>query len=251
MLSAAIAKMGRRMTGHDQDRRARDLLYVNVYSKCHIPWLHLCTSLIVLATIAILIGWRLLAPEPVAPFPQNGSARTAYVSEIYDRCMKEQRALPEKANVTKPQIGTYCLCFARALSNTINSREYETTDDAIKAQLSLLDHVPVVLLQEAKGASNICLGMMLPNRRSTARERNIAEATNECLKNYFPEDTDFSAAVVRDKFCGCFAVGTVDRLANNKKIAKELASYHSGGQKLSLAADKAVTQLMNRCSQRF
>src|SRR5262245_57831253 len=93
---------------------------VESYSERHIPWLHIGVFLIVLAAIVIPVGWRWLAAEPVLPFLQAGSARDAYVGGVYKGCMRKQRAAPENASLTTPELGEYCLCFGRALADVIN-----------------------------------------------------------------------------------------------------------------------------------
>jgi hypothetical protein len=70
--------------------------------------------LIVLMTL--VTDWRVLA-DPVLPFIQEGSARTAYIAGVYDGCIKK---LPPN-----PKSGPYCLCYGRALAGIINSQEFE------------------------------------------------------------------------------------------------------------------------------
>jgi hypothetical protein len=75
--------------------------------------------------------------------------------------------------------------------------------------------------------------------------------SNECRKSYHPNDTDFPAAVVREKFCGCFASGMVDAATNNSEFANDLMAYSAGRRKLSNGVAKIVNQLTDYCSQRL
>jgi hypothetical protein len=183
--------------------------------------------------------WQLLAteqastlpPEQVLPFLQDGSPRTAFVSGAYKACLETQRSVPENASVTTSQLGQYCLCYGRALADVINSREYQDLVDHG-------EHALPSLTPKIKTAGDLCEARMLPARQNTARNRDIVAATNDCLKSYFPEDTDFEAAVVRNKYCSCFAPGLVDLLTGLGAI-KTLFSGPS----------KAMQQLKDRCSQ--
>ena len=51
----------------------------------------------------------------------------------------------------------------------------------------------------------------------------MVTVTNECSGTYFPQDTDFAASVVRDKYCVCFASRLVDLVTTDKLIANELS----------------------------
>jgi hypothetical protein len=120
-----------------------------------IPWLHAVVALIVFAAMAIPIGWRLFAPEPVLPLLQDGTARTAFVSGAYSSCMQKQRTLPENAELSAPGLGAYCLCDGRALADMINSNEYQAMAEGVQQTPSLL--------KKAETASALCTINMLPS----------------------------------------------------------------------------------------
>ena len=46
-----------------------------------------------------------VAQQPSFPFLQEGRARTAFVSGSYQTCLERQRAAPENASLSTPEIG--------------------------------------------------------------------------------------------------------------------------------------------------
>jgi hypothetical protein len=149
--------------------------------------------LIVLTTLPIAADWRLLA-DPMFPFLQEGSARTAYIGGVYEGCMK---GLPPS-----PKSGPYCLCFGRALADIINSKELEEQITQGKN--------PASLLKKGELSRNVCLSNMTPESQDTIRKHEIVRETNECLTIYHPEETDMAASLMRTTFCDCLAKGIVD-----------------------------------------
>jgi hypothetical protein len=196
-------------------------------------------AVIIFAAIATSTGGKPLAAEPDLPLLQDGSARTAFISGVYKTCLERQRKLPENTSLTAPELGQYCLCYGRALADIINAREFEA--------ITLGGAAPASFLQKTALSAKLCRAKMRPEAQGTARERDIVTATNECSRTYFPEDTDFAASVVRNKYCVCFASRLVDLATNDKLIANELY----GGQTPSPAATKAVKQIKDYCLQRL
>jgi hypothetical protein len=199
-------------------------------------WFRAVAVFIVFAAIATLTDGK-LAAESDFPLLQDGSARTDFLSGVYKKCLERQRKLPENTSLTTPELGQYCLCYGRALADTINASEFQA--------VTLGGATPASFLQKTASSAKLCRAKMRPE--GTARERNIATVTNECSRTYFPEDTDFAASVVRNKYCVCFASGLVDLATNDKLIANEL----NGGQTPSAASTKAVKQIKDYCSRQL
>jgi hypothetical protein len=88
---------------------------------------------------------------------------------------------------------------------------------------------------------------MRVDQQSTARERDVFAVSQDCLKYYHPDDTDYAAAVVRSRYCTCFAAKWVDRVANDKQLGEALSHDSSGGQ----AGVKAAEQVVFHCSKRL
>jgi hypothetical protein len=145
-------------------------------------------ALIVFAAMAIPIRWRRFAPEPVLPFLQDGTARTAYVSDVYETCMQKQQTLPENVELSARELSAYCLYNGRALADVINSNGYE-------AMVEGVEHAPASIVKKAEMANTICALTVLTSRQNTEHERNVVAMSNECRKAYHPEDIDFAAAV--------------------------------------------------------
>jgi hypothetical protein len=197
------------------------------------------TIFIVFAAIAISTGGNPLAAEPDLPLLQDESARTAFISGVYKTCLERQRKLRENASLTAPELGQYCLCYGRAIVDIIDAREFEAIRQGGAA--------PASFLPKTASSAKLCRAKMRPEAQGTARERDMVTATNECSRTYFPQDTDFAASVVRNKYCVCFASRLVDLATNDKLIANELY----GGQTPSPAASKAVKEIKDYCSQRL
>lgn len=206
------------------------------------PWTYVFVTLILFAAVAIPVGWKLFAPEPVPTLLQDGRARTAYVSGFYKTCLPKQRTLPENASLTDPELGGYCLCAGRTVADSITTKEFEAITDG---------RIPASFQKKVEAANNLCITLMMPQRQSTTRERDTVSATNECLKSYHPEDTDIAAAMVRQRFCGCFAPGIVEASTNYTEVAKELSAYASGGPEPPATVIETIKKLTDYCSQRL
>jgi hypothetical protein len=176
--------------------------------------------------------------EPDLPLLEEGSARTAFVSGIYKTCFERQRKYPENAILTPPELGQYCLCYGRAIADVINAEELEAYTQGRAA--------PASFLQKTALSTEACRAKMRPDAKLSARDRNMATVTSECSRTYFPQDIDFAASVVRNKYCGCFASRLVDLAATDKLIANEL----SGGQTPS-SASKGVKEIKDYCSRQL
>jgi hypothetical protein len=202
-------------------------------------WFRVAAAFIVFSAIATLTGEIIPATESDLPLFQDGTARTDFLSGAYKACLEKQRKLSENAGLTTPELGQYCLCYGRALADTINASELEA--------ITLGTAAPASFLQKTASSAKLCRAKMRPEAQGTARERNIVTVTNECSRTYLPEDTDFAASVVRNKFCICFASGVVDLATKDKLIANELY----GGQTPSVASTKVVKQIKDYCSRQL
>jgi hypothetical protein len=177
-------------------------------------------ALIVSATI---IGLLLAATgtaftqQPTFPFMREGGERTAFVGGSYRTCLEKQRAVAENASLSTPELGAFCLCYGRALADAINGAEY----DALT-----VGQLPESFVRKTQVASNICLVRITPSRQTSKREQLIVALENRCRKEYHPEDTDFAAAQVRERFCGCFAEA-VTKSGKEQKNPNEAADYCS------------------------
>lgn len=202
-------------------------------------WIRAVAAIIVFAAIATLTGGKpLAAAESDLPLLQDGSARTAFVSDVYKTCLERQRKLPENTSLTAPELGQYCLCYGRAIADIINATEFEA--------ITIGGAAPASFLEKTALSAKLCRAKMRPEAQGTARERDIVTVTRECSRTYFPEDTDFAASVVRNKYCVCFASRLIDLATNDKLIANELY----GGQTPS-PATKAVKKIKDYCLQQL
>jgi hypothetical protein len=174
--------------------------------------------------------------EPDLPLLQDGSARTAFVSGIYKTCLERQRKHPVNTILTPPELGQYCLCYGRAIADVINAEELE--------DITLDRAAPASFLQKTALSAELCRAKMRPDAKGSAREHALVTVTGECSRTYFPQDTDFAASVVRNKYCACFASRLVDLATTDKLIANEL----SGGQTPS-SATRGVKEIKDYCSQ--
>jgi hypothetical protein len=202
-------------------------------------WLRAVAVFIVFAAIATSTGRKPLAAEPELPLLQNETARTAFISGVYKTCLERQRKLRENASLTVPELGQYCLCYGRAIADIVDATEFEAVTQGRAA--------PASFLPKTTSSAKLCRAKMRPEAQNTARERNMVTVTNECSRTYSPQETDFAASVVRNKYCACFASRLVDLAANDKLIANEL----NGGETPSPASSKAVKEIKDYCLQRL
>jgi hypothetical protein len=174
-----------------------------------------------LLAASLCLGSPAIAVE--LPFLHESMARTAFVSGAYKSCFEKNRSI---GHLSEAQLVSFCLCHGRALAESITSSEVE--------QLQL-KRVPSIFEQKAQLASTLCTERLLPENRSTPRERDVARAMNQCMAEYHPEDTDYGAVVVRERFCICFGSGMVN-----------LGAYGS-----SQPSAQAIKQLVGECSRKL
>jgi hypothetical protein len=168
-----------------------------------------------------LIGTTLCPAIAVeSPFLHESTARTAFVGGAYKTCFEKNRS---SGRLSDPELGTYCLCYGRALAESVTSSEYE--------QLILNRRAPATFEQKVKLADTLCTERLRPESRSTPREREFARATSRCMEKYHPEDTDYAGVEVRERFCTCFSSRLVDLI------------YRSGQP-----SEQAVKKLAEECS---
>jgi hypothetical protein len=159
------------------------------------------------------------AQQPTFPLLQEGTARTAFVSGTYRACLERQKGYAENASLSTPELGAFCVCYGRAIADVISGADYEAlTLGATQPSESFLKKTQI--------ASTICLTRMTASAQRTAREQEIVALRNRCLREYHPEDTDYAAAVVRERFCGCFSEA-VAKSGTKPKSPTEAMGYCS------------------------
>ena len=62
--------------------------------------------------------------------------------------------------------------------------------------------------EKQQQAAEVCFARMRPSDKASQQDRSFVAAENECVKTYFPEQTNYAAAQVRERFCACYAKGT-------------------------------------------
>ena len=86
--------------------------------------------------------------------------------------------------------------------------------------------LPESFVKKTQVASNLCLYRSSPSRQTSQHEQLVVRLENQCHRTYFPDDTDYAAAVVRDKFCICIAEA-VTKSGGADKDLKEAVDYCS------------------------
>jgi hypothetical protein len=135
--------------------------------------------------------------QPTFPLLQDGGARSAFVGGAYETCLKAQRAVPENASLSAPELGSFCLCFGRALADAITGAEYET--------LALGKFSDSVREKQTR-ATTICISLMTPSAQSSPNDKMKMATEKRCVKEFHPEQTDYAAAELRGAFCRCYSV---------------------------------------------
>lgn len=147
----------------------------------------------------LLAGMMLAAPvfaqQPTFPLLQDGGARSAFVGGTYRTCLEKQRRAAENATLSTPELGAFCLCYGRALADVINGAEYE----ALAA-----GKLPDSFVEKGHVASNICIARISTSQQRSEGQLKVA-VEKRCRREFHPEDTDYAAAQVRERFCGCYA----------------------------------------------
>jgi hypothetical protein len=157
-------------------------------------------SLIVLRRLVlaeILLAAPAFAQQPTFPLLQDGGARSAFVGGVYRTCIKEQRASTENVSLSTPELGAFCLCFGRALADAINGAEYEAI---------VSGRLPDSLGAKQLLSANVCVSRMRIDPQASQESQLKVAVENRCRKEFHPEDTDFAAAQVRERFCSCYSV---------------------------------------------
>src|SRR6266851_4021029 len=136
------------------------------------------------------------AQQPTFPLLQDGGARSAFVGGTYRTCLEKQRAAAENRTLSAPMVGAFCLCYGRAMADAINGAEYEALATG---------KLPDSFVEKGRVASNICIARMSTSQQGSEDRRLRVAVESRCRSEYHPEDTDFAAAQVRERFCGCYA----------------------------------------------
>lgn len=163
------------------------------------------------------------AQQPTFPLLQDGGARRAFVGGAYRTCLEKQRAAAENATLSTPELGAFCLCYGRALADVINGADYE----ALTAG-KLSDG----FAEKQRLAGNVCISRMSTSQQTSKESQLKVAVENRCRKEFHPEDTDYSAAQVRERFCGCYAVAVTSsgREAKSPSDAMNYCSQRMGPQ---------------------
>jgi hypothetical protein len=166
---------------------------------------------------ATLLGVPAFAQQPTFPLLQDGGARSAFVGGVYRTCIKEQRAATENASLSTPELGAFCLCYGRGLADAINGAEYEALVTGKRAD---------GLVEKRRLVANICISRMNTSQQTSQENQLKAAVENRCRREFHPEDTDYAAAQVRERFCGCYA-GAVTSSGNEARNPRDAADYCS------------------------
>ena len=166
----------------------------------------------------LLFAADAFAQQPTFPFLQEGSARLAFITTVYENCLEKQRAAAENASLSTPEIGALCLCYGRALAGTINGEEYEA--------LITRQQLPESFAKKTQMVISLCRDRMNSSRQASQHEQLIVTHQNRCFRDYFPDRTDVASAVLRDHFCACFAEAMTKPSGRDKDF-KEVLHYCS------------------------
>jgi hypothetical protein len=80
------------------------------------------------------------------------------------------------------------------------------------------DHLSESFIKKSQFANNLCRQKMTPSQQDSEHEQLIVKTKNQCLVAYHPEDTDVSAAKIRDMVCNCFANVTTDGKSSREAL---------------------------------
>ena len=106
--------------------------------------------------IALLIASSALSAHATDfPFLQDGGARDSFVRGGFDSCVKLQTNAPENHAISPEKIASFCMCYARAIANSINGEEYEAMTPVMVGKSKTL---PASFLSKVKAAQLICQG---------------------------------------------------------------------------------------------
>lgn len=168
-----------------------------------------------------MLAAPVFAQQPTFPLLQDGGARSAFVGGTYRTCIKEQRAATENASLSTPELGGFCLCYGRGLADAINGAEYEALVTGKR---------PDSLVEKQRFAASVCISRIRTSQQTSQESQLKVAAENRCRKEFHPEDTDYAAAQVRERFCGCYAgaVTSSGKEARNPRDAADYCSQHMG-----------------------
>jgi hypothetical protein len=166
---------------------------------------------------AVMIASAAAAQQPTFPLLQDGGARSAFVGGSYRTCLEKQRAAPENASLSTPELGGFCLCYGRALADLITGAEYETL---------ALGKVAESFSEKQRRAGSVCISRMSTSEQPSQDNQLKVAVENKCRKEFHPEDTDYAAAQVRERFCGCYAL-SVTSSGKEAKSPREAMDYCS------------------------
>jgi hypothetical protein len=131
----------------------------------------LCASILICAGDAGLAS----AQQTTFPFLQDGGARDAFVRGAISTCVKNGIANAENWAVSQDQIQEFCGCYARALADIIDAKDFETLTREGKPSATLSS--------KTKTASTICQNAtnLLSDPRNGAKDsrKSLAEILTE------------------------------------------------------------------------
>jgi hypothetical protein len=157
------------------------------------------------------------AQHPTFPLLQEGGPRTAFVSGAYGSCFEKQKGVSANSSLSDATLGSFCLCYARAIADALNGSEYEAIG---------LGRTPPTLTEKAQVATKICMAQINPAAHRSEREKDLLAQENQCLEEYHPKDTDYSALIVRKRFCSCYSA-EVTKFNKQPRSATEAVRYCS------------------------
>jgi hypothetical protein len=168
---------------------------------------------------AMMVTSAAVAQQPTFPLLQDGPGRVAFQSSGYEECLKVQRAAPQNASLSTPELGAYCLCAGRALADTITGAEYEAL---------ALGKFPDSFREKQQRAASICISRMSTSQQSSQASQLEVAIQNMCRNEFNPEDTGYAATLIRENYCGCYAgaVTSSAREAMSPKDAEDYCSQH-------------------------
>jgi hypothetical protein len=131
--------------------------------------------------------------------------------------LEKQLAAPENGSLSAPELGAFCLCYGRALADFITGSEYEAL---------ALGKVPDGFGEKQGRASNVCISRISTSQQTSQQSQLKVAVENRCRTEFHPEDTDYAAAQVRERFCGCYAVA-VTSSGGEAKSPRDATDYCS------------------------
>jgi hypothetical protein len=155
----------------------------------------------------MLLATHAFAQQPTFPFLQEGGARSAFVGGSRRTCLEKQRAAPENASLSAPELGGFCLCYGLALADLITGTEYEVL---------ALGKVPDGFSEKQRRAGNVCISRMSTSEQLSRDSQLKVAIENRCRKEFHPD--------------GCYAgaVTSSGKEARNPRDAADYCAQHMG-----------------------